>query len=138
MGGCYGVLTRRRGHVFSEEQRPGTPMMTLKAYLPVMESFGFTADLRASTGGKAFPQRRLDDWQMMGGNPLEEGSKSNEVILGVRKRKGLSPRFPLSTVSWIVSKHSRSLQVPQRERRAEPKRVERERVRERERPGRGG
>jgi elongation factor 2 len=36
MGGCYGVLTRRRGHVFSEDQRPGTPMMNLKAYLPVM------------------------------------------------------------------------------------------------------
>merc|ERR1712205_292425 len=27
MGGCYGVLTRRRGVVFSEEQRPGTPMV---------------------------------------------------------------------------------------------------------------
>ncbi|CAN0147142.1 unnamed protein product, partial [Discosporangium mesarthrocarpum] len=27
MGGCYGVLTRRRGHVFAEEQRPGTPMV---------------------------------------------------------------------------------------------------------------
>merc|ERR1739846_88872 len=43
MGNVYGVLTRRRGHVFSEEQRPGTPQMTLLAYLPVMESFGFTA-----------------------------------------------------------------------------------------------
>ena len=27
MGGCYGVLTKRRGHVFAEEQRPGTPMV---------------------------------------------------------------------------------------------------------------
>ena len=55
MGNVYGVLTQRRGHVFSEEQRPGTPQMTLLAYLPVMESFGFTADLRSNTGGKAFP-----------------------------------------------------------------------------------
>jgi len=94
MGGCYGVLTRRRGHVFSEEQRPGTPMMTLKAYLPVMESFGFTADLRAGTGGKAFPQCVFDHWQMMGGDCLEPGSKANEVVLGVRKRKGLSPEIP--------------------------------------------
>ncbi|KAI5298398.1 Transcriptional regulator, partial [Ascosphaera pollenicola] len=39
MGGIYGVLTRRRGHVFSEEQRPGTPLFTIKAYLPVNESF---------------------------------------------------------------------------------------------------
>merc|ERR1712063_231404 len=26
MGGIYGVLNRRRGHVFGEEQRPGTPL----------------------------------------------------------------------------------------------------------------
>jgi elongation factor 2 len=26
MGGIYGVLTRRRGHVFEEVQRPGTPL----------------------------------------------------------------------------------------------------------------
>lgn len=30
MGGCYGVLTRRRGHVFAEEQRPGTPMVSAR------------------------------------------------------------------------------------------------------------
>ncbi|KAG0163235.1 Elongation factor 2, partial [Apophysomyces sp. BC1021] len=56
IGGIYGVLNRRRGMVFAEEQKPGTPMMTVKAYLPVNESFGFTADLRAATGGQAFPQ----------------------------------------------------------------------------------
>ncbi len=94
MGGCYGVLTRRRGHVFSEEQRPGTPMMNLKAYLPVMESFGFTADLRSNTGGKAFPQCVFDHWQEMGGNPLEAGSKANAVVLGIRTRKGLPEGIP--------------------------------------------
>eukprot|EP00611_Tribonema_gayanum_P020160 TRINITY_DN3625_c0_g1_i1.p1 TRINITY_DN3625_c0_g1~~TRINITY_DN3625_c0_g1_i1.p1 ORF type:complete len:900 (+),score=397.26 TRINITY_DN3625_c0_g1_i1:89-2701(+) len=94
MGGCYGVLTRRRGHVFAEEQKPGTPMMQLKAYLPVMESFGFTADLRSNTGGKAFPQCVFDHWQELGGNPLIPGSKANEVVLGIRKRKGLTPEIP--------------------------------------------
>merc|ERR1712098_341488 len=54
MGGVYGVLTRRRGHAFNEEQRPGTPLFTIKAYLPVMESFGFNADLRSHTSGQAF------------------------------------------------------------------------------------
>lgn len=42
--------------MFSSEQRIGTPMYTMKAYLPVAESFGFNADLRAATGGQAFPQ----------------------------------------------------------------------------------
>lgn len=81
MGGVYGVLTRRRGMVFSEETRPGTPMMTLKAYLPVNESFGFTADLRAGTGGTAFPQAVFDHWQEMTGDPLEAGNKGETYFI---------------------------------------------------------
>lgn len=56
LGGIYSTLNRKRGHVFSEEQRPGTPMYTVKAYLPVNESFGFTGELRQATAGQAFPQ----------------------------------------------------------------------------------
>ena len=40
VGGIYGVLNRRRGHVFEENQVAGTPMFHVKAYLPVNESFG--------------------------------------------------------------------------------------------------
>mmetsp|Transcript_12119 Transcript_12119/g.17472 ORF Transcript_12119/g.17472 Transcript_12119/m.17472 type:complete len:864 (-) Transcript_12119:1266-3857(-) len=94
MGNVYGVLTRRRGHVFTEEQRPGTPQMTLLAYLPVLESFGFTADLRSNTGGKAFPQCSFDHWEQMSGNPYEAGNKCNETVLAVRKRKGLAEGVP--------------------------------------------
>ncbi|PVZ96614.1 hypothetical protein BB558_007465 [Smittium angustum] len=93
IGGIYSVLNRRRGHVFSEEQRIGTPMYTVKAYMPVNESFGFTADLRSNTGGQAFPQSVFDHWQLMNGNPLEPG-KVQEVVLEVRKRKGLAPEIP--------------------------------------------
>jgi len=94
MGNVYGVLTRRRGHVFTEEQRPGTPQMTLLAYLPVMESFGFTADLRSNTGGKAFPQCSFDHWEPMSGECWDEGSKVRETILNVRKRKQLKEGVP--------------------------------------------
>jgi len=94
MGNVYGVMTKRRGHVFSEEQRPGTPQMTLLAYLPVMESFGFTADLRSHTGGKAFPQCSFDHWEPMTGNPYEENNKCAETVLAVRKRKGLKTDVP--------------------------------------------
>eukprot|EP00560_Eucampia_antarctica_P009181 CAMPEP_0197823688 /NCGR_PEP_ID=MMETSP1437-20131217/1000_1 /TAXON_ID=49252 ORGANISM="Eucampia antarctica, Strain CCMP1452" /NCGR_SAMPLE_ID=MMETSP1437 /ASSEMBLY_ACC=CAM_ASM_001096 /LENGTH=863 /DNA_ID=CAMNT_0043422975 /DNA_START=86 /DNA_END=2677 /DNA_ORIENTATION=- len=94
MGNVYGVMTKRRGHVFSEEQRPGTPQMTLLAYLPVMESFGFTADLRSHTGGKAFPQCSFDHWEPMSGDPYVEGNKCNETVLSVRKRKGIKAELP--------------------------------------------
>lgn len=94
MGGIYGVLNRRRGHVTSEEQRPGTPMYNIKAYLPVNESFGFTADLRSNTGGQAFPQCVFDHWQTMNGSPLEAGNKVYDIVRDIRKRKGLSEDVP--------------------------------------------
>ncbi|KAJ3102950.1 Elongation factor 2 [Phlyctochytrium planicorne] len=94
MGGIYSVLNRRRGMVIGEEQRPGTPLYNVRAYLPIMESFGFTGDLRAGTGGQAFPQCVFDHWQLMNGSPLEGGNKTNEIMLAVRKRKGLKVEIP--------------------------------------------
>ena len=89
MGGVYGVLTRRRGHVFAEEQRPGTPLFTIKAYLPILESFGFNGDLRQATGGQAFPQSVFDHWDLMNGTPLDKGSKLEDMVKAIRTRKGL-------------------------------------------------
>ena len=94
IGGIYSCLNRRRGHVFHEEQRPGTPMYTVKAYLPVNESFGFTADLRAHTAGQAFPQCVFDHWQLMPGDPLESGNKVYDIVKAVRVRKGLKEEVP--------------------------------------------
>merc|ERR1719200_32901 len=94
VGGIYGVLNRRRGHVFEESQVAGTPMFHVKAYLPVNESFGFTADLRSNTGGQAFPQCVFDHWQVMQGDPLEESSKPFQICRDTKKRKGLKEALP--------------------------------------------
>ena len=55
---------------------------------------GFDADLRAQTGGQAFPQCVFDHWQQLVGEVYTEGSKLNEVIKGLRKRKNLSEELP--------------------------------------------
>ncbi|PSN53366.1 Elongation factor 2 [Blattella germanica] len=94
VGGIYGVLNRRRGHVFEEMQVAGTPMFVVKAYLPVNESFGFTADLRSNTGGQAFPQCVFDHWQVLPGDPLDSGTKPFTVVQETRKRKGLKEGLP--------------------------------------------
>ncbi|KAF8945316.1 Elongation factor 2 [Haplosporangium gracile] len=93
MGGIYGVLNKRRGHVIGEEQRPGTPLYIVKAYLPIAESFGFTADLRQATGGQAFPQSVFDHWEMLNGT-LGEDPKLETLTLNIRKRKGLKVEMP--------------------------------------------
>jgi len=94
VGGIYGVLNRRRGHVFEEAQTPGTPMFVVKAYLPVNESFGFTADLRSNTGGQAFPQCVFDHWQVMPGDPMDDSSKPFQIVQDTKKRKGLKEAKP--------------------------------------------
>jgi elongation factor 2 len=94
IGGIYSCLNKRRGQVFSEEQRPGTPMFTVKAYLPVMESFGFNGDLRSQTAGQAFPQSVFDHWETMNGSPLDKASKLEELVRNIRTRKGLKPDIP--------------------------------------------
>jgi len=95
VGGIYGCLTKRRGHVFSETQAEGTPMFYVKAHLPVMESFGFSSALRAATGGQAFPQCVFDHWAEMTDNPMKEGSKTHTIIMETRKRKGLKIELPV-------------------------------------------
>ena len=94
MGGIYSVLNRRRGHVIAEEQRPGTPLYTVRAYLPVLESFGFTADLRSHTSGQAFPQCVFDHWAIIPGDPFDDSSKIAQIIAQIRKRKGLQDGIP--------------------------------------------
>ena len=94
IGGVYSVLNQKRGMVFEEAQRPGTPIYNIKAYLPVIESFGFTGTLRAATSGQAFPQCVFDHWEMMNADPMQEGSQSNTICLDARKRKGLKVEMP--------------------------------------------
>jgi len=93
-GGIYGVLNRRRGHVFDNQQIGSTPQFSVKAYLPVNESFGFTADLRSNTGGQAFPQCVFDHWQILPGDPKDPSTKPFGVVADCRKRKGLKEGIP--------------------------------------------
>ena len=91
IGGVYNILNQKRGEVFESIQRPGTPIFNLKAYLPVIESFGFDSALRAATAGQAFPQCVFDHWECMPADPLSVGSQAHTLVLDIRKRKGLKP-----------------------------------------------
>merc|ERR1711881_502763 len=96
MSGVYSCMNLRRGCVFEENEREGTPLRQVKAYLPVNESFGFVAALRQQTGGQAFPQCAFDHWENVThlGNALTEGTKMQDLILATRKRKNLKVEMP--------------------------------------------
>eukprot|EP00735_Rhodelphis_limneticus_P003260 TRINITY_DN14713_c1_g1::TRINITY_DN14713_c1_g1_i1::g.21526::m.21526 TRINITY_DN14713_c1_g1::TRINITY_DN14713_c1_g1_i1::g.21526 ORF type:complete len:848 (+),score=350.08,sp/O23755/EF2_BETVU/65.49/0.0,GTP_EFTU/PF00009.22/5.3e-59,EFG_IV/PF03764.13/1.6e-31,EFG_C/PF00679.19/1.2e-20,EFG_II/PF14492.1/1.5e-12,GTP_EFTU_D2/PF03144.20/8.5e-11,MMR_HSR1/PF01926.18/0.00028 TRINITY_DN14713_c1_g1_i1:65-2608(+) len=96
LGGVYSTLNKKRGNVIEEMPRAGTPIYNVKAYLPVIESFGFTADLRSNTAGQAFPQCVFDHWQLINGDPTDpkDDPKVCEIVANTRKRKGIKIEIP--------------------------------------------
>ena len=67
------MLAKRRGHVTADVAKPGTPIFLVKAFLPVLESFGFETDLRYHTQGQAFCLSVFDHWQARPPRPRGRG-----------------------------------------------------------------
>lgn len=98
----YTVLAKRRGHVTTDSPIPGSPMYTIKAFIPVMDSFGFETDLRTHTQGQAFCLSAFNHWQIVPGDPLDKSivirplelqptpHLAREFMIKTRRRKGLS------------------------------------------------
>merc|ERR1712110_1291649 len=95
MSGVYSCMNMRRGCVFEENPREGTPLIQVKAYLPVAESFGFVSALRQQTSGQAFPQCVFDHWDNLTmGDYNTAGTKLNDLLLAIRKRKNIKVELP--------------------------------------------
>jgi elongation factor 2 len=94
VAGVYSTLNQRRGVIEGKEDRPGTPLTKVKAFLPVLESFGFTQLLRQNTSGQAFPQMIFSHWQLLQGDPFDEGNMAANIVKEVRQRKGLKDEMP--------------------------------------------
>ncbi|CAM8916877.1 unnamed protein product [Rhodiola kirilowii] len=98
----YTVLSRRRGHVTADVPQPGTPAYIVKAFLPVIESFGFETDLRYHTQGQAFCLSAFDHWAIVPSDPLDKSivlrplepapiqHLAREFMVKTRRRKGMS------------------------------------------------
>lgn len=98
----YTVLSRRRGHVTADVPKAGTPAYIVKAFLPVIESFGFETDLRYHTQGQAFCLSVFDHWAIVPGDPLDKSivlrplepapiqHLAREFMVKTRRRKGMS------------------------------------------------
>jgi elongation factor 2 len=93
MSGVYSCMNLRRGCIFEENPREGTPLLQVKAYLPVSESFGFVAALRQQTSGQAFPQCVFDHWENIPGDAMQAG-KVQDLVLACRKRKNMKVEMP--------------------------------------------
>ncbi|KAI9274374.1 P-loop containing nucleoside triphosphate hydrolase protein [Phascolomyces articulosus] len=105
LGRVYGVISKRKGKIVSEDLKDGTPFWQIHALLPVIESFGFPDEIRKRTSGAASPQLVFSGFEMLDEDPfwvptteeeLEDlGEKADKENLAkkymdtVRKRKGM-------------------------------------------------
>ncbi|GAA5841396.1 hypothetical protein JCM9279_000637 [Rhodotorula babjevae] len=106
LGKVYGVVTKRKGRIVSEEMKEGTAFFTVSALLPVVESFGFADEIRTRTSGAASPQLVFHGYETLDQDPYwvptteeeledlgEKADKENvakKYMDAVRRRKGMA------------------------------------------------
>jgi len=86
MGAATSQIQGRRGQVFDMQSEGDTITVIGKA--PVAELFGFAGDIRSATEGRAM-------WNTeFAGFELVPNSMVKEVVMAIRKRKGLKEQLP--------------------------------------------
>ena len=63
-GKLYAVIGKRNGRIICDDLREGTQMFSIGAVIPVVESFGFSEDIRKKTSGLASPQLVFSHWEV--------------------------------------------------------------------------
>jgi elongation factor 2 len=86
MGAATSQIQGRRGQVFDMQSEGDTITVVGKA--PVAELFGFSGDIRSATEGRAMWNTEFSGFELVPNNMVKE------VVIGIRKRKGLKDQMP--------------------------------------------
>jgi elongation factor 2 len=86
MGAATSQIQGRRGQVFDMASEGDTIAVQGKA--PVAELFGFAGDIRSATEGRAMWNTEFAGFELVPNNMVKE------VVIGIRKRKGLKDQMP--------------------------------------------
>ncbi|KAJ2451040.1 translation elongation factor 2 [Coemansia sp. RSA 2424] len=82
------------GHIIEESQQPGSLLCSVKAYLPVAKSLGFSKLLHKEAGGMAsLRTMTFAHWKTVEGLANEPGEALN-MCLSIRKCKGMPENIP--------------------------------------------
>ena len=109
LGAVRTIVNRRRGRVATETPMAGTPFTRVVAHVPALDAFGLETDLRIHSHGDAFCLQTFSHWALAPGDPLDDAivlrplepsppeHLSRELLIKMRRRKGLSENVALST-----------------------------------------
>jgi len=80
LGKLYGVISRRRGQIVSEELVEGSSTFAVTAHIPVIESLDLSSELRKQTSGLAMPQLVFTHWEVLQIDPFWEPQTEEELL----------------------------------------------------------
>jgi ribosome assembly protein 1 len=80
MGRVYSALSKRNGKIVAEDYNDGSGFFTIRALLPVIESFGFADDIRTRTSGAAFPQLVFHGFEEFDQDPFWIPSAESDAL----------------------------------------------------------
>jgi len=86
MGAATSQIQGRRGQVFDMQSEGDT--ITVAGKAPVAELFGFAGDIRSATEGRAMWNTEFAGFELVPNNMVKE------VVVAIRKRKGLKEQMP--------------------------------------------
>ncbi|MCP1715628.1 elongation factor 2 [Methanocalculus alkaliphilus] len=86
MGAAISQIQGRRGQLTTTESEGD--QIVVNGVAPVAELFGFAGDLRSATEGRAMWSTEFAGFQLV------PASLVNDVVIGIRKRKGLKEQIP--------------------------------------------
>jgi U5 small nuclear ribonucleoprotein component len=105
---CREVVEKRRGEVIRVTPIGGTPLHTIRAKVPLIDSFGMDVEIRRRTAGLAFPLSFFKEWGIVPGDPLRSEIRlkplepspdfalAREFVVKTRRRKGLGDEVDLA------------------------------------------
>lgn len=90
-----------------EYGKAGSPLYTIRAHIPAIDSFGFETDLRVHLSGQGFCVSVFDHWSLLPGDPFDKNiilkplepspppALAREFMLKTRRRKGLNEHISI-------------------------------------------
>ena len=105
LGRVHDTIAMRGGRTIAEDQEEGTPFWTVKALIPVAESFGLASEILKNSRGAASPQLIFCGYEILDQDPFwtpftddeledlgdvaDKENVAKKYMDSIRKRKGL-------------------------------------------------
>ncbi|KAI3960861.1 hypothetical protein MKW92_045441 [Papaver armeniacum] len=89
IGAAYAVIDSIRGHVIEEDQEPKSHNYKLKVEASLRLSFDLYKRLNEVSSGRSFLQLLYQYWRTIPSDPLSPGSEAHQMVIEIRRRKGL-------------------------------------------------